>query len=58
VRSKNKGKTKFKRLIEKAYKKELKYRLHQWKYRIDNQNNSGANLEKQILLRMKRRILK
>ena len=58
VRSVNKGKAKFKRLLLKAYKAELKHRLNQWKIRVDNQNYAGDKLQKQLLLRMKNRIIK
>jgi len=58
VRNKNKGKGRFKKMLLKAYKAELKYRLHQWKARVDTHSNTGGKVEKTIIKKMKNRFLR
>ena len=58
MRSGNKGKAKFKKMLRKAYLAELRYRLGQWKARVDKQNNTGQKVEKTIIKKMKMRFVR
>ena len=58
VRSGNKGKAKFKKMLRKAYLAELRYRLNQWKVRVDKQNSTGNKVEKTIIKKMKMRFVR
>lgn len=49
VRSTNKGNTKIKKMIYKAYCAELKDALDRWKSRITHEEKSGKKLENGVL---------
>lgn len=58
VRSQNHGNSKYRKLILKAYLRELKYRFEQWKYGTSTQKKDSALLNKIVLDKMKKRLYK
>lgn len=55
VSSVRQGNAKFKRMIIKAYKKELKYRVEQWKEALKSRSEKMQKLDKAVVAKVKKR---
>lgn len=49
---------KYRKLLLKAYKAKLKYRLYQWKSKVEIYHDGKQKLEKAVVAKMKKRLLK